>query len=1334
MKHRILCGFLVLGMAGPGMAQIFIQSAAAPINLAIGKDGGVSWGDCDGDGDLDLLQNSDDGTRLYQNNGGGTFVSVATFLGINNVTITERSVIWADIDNDGDLDFARNSARRVIVHRNTEGDCDGPWAVALDLDGFNNVGPNPIPDGHNTEGLGWMDFDTDGDLDLLIENHNHGLDIFANDGAGNFSHATPNGSLLGLPGSITGNGDFMALTDFDADGFGDILARKSDFADLFRNQTNGTFGQAVNIDIASNGNKGGVVFCDLDNDADFDFYWTDSGTNQFFQNTNNTPAGFTAAGISPTVAGDIDGVLCADLDNDSDMDLIVTSSGNDQIFLNDLNSGTGVFGGVSFTPLVNPTTVGAGNSEGVAGGDYDNDGDIDFYINRDGNANQLWQNDTNDTDYLMVRALHDVDGVAGGVTRDAIGATATILDCGLNRVSGVREVNGGRGHGSQDQLLMHFGLGNIRPFPFQGGLEKFIVRVRFPGGATVDRAFTYSDLSGYQLVEVLSTGHPGEDSCAQVPVRVASFAATLSGETVLVEWETEQEVTHAAFELLGVDALGKSSVDSELIPAQGGDTFESRRYQVRIPYQGQTEFRLQAIDLKGRREAHGPFKINQRYGAPVQRDLIDWQQVAVEIDSARASRASGAVQRMKLTTSEHGVQTISLSELQSAGLSIQTLDTLALSHQGQRVPTQIGVSGDSLTFISRPVTDLYDDDSIMFAEASGLGAQMINHRFEPALEGALSTHRRLTEFAPQNVYSFASPLADPWYAHRMIAFDEPVSLEVPFDLPGYTFDRPAQLRLTLWGGSDFEMAEDHQVEVRINGVLFETLRFDGITAQHLSLSLSPGILLAEGNQLGLRLPAELDVPFDAVHLEGFEVEYTAFNIADDSGFDVPLERLNPDEAALFNDGFDPLNCQANRCREVRISGLSSPSPAIYLESGQTVYRLEADAVTALPDGSHDLVVTVPLGGSGHLWVDSRSPQHALTLSSSEPGMLLPAGSLDYLVITHPMFEQALNPLIQARQAQGLTTAVFSLDAIVDQWGNGYRHPDAISRFIERLAQTHQVRYVLLVGADSYDYLNHTGLNSISLMPSHYVATSDLIRYAPTDQQHADLNRDGMPDLAIGRWPVHDLDELAQIMQATLALEGQGLDTLLKVTDKTDGLVDFERLSNDFTEQAPASLRQLALTADSQAIESTRSSLLNQMATESNLVSYFGHAGPTRWTFDPLLSNNHLLSGAQSNHPNVVIHWACWANYYANPASRGMGQSFLTAGPYQAAASLGGTTLTSAQSHVDMALIFFAELTDGDRLGDVWLRAQRELIRQRPNADQYLLDMSLLGDPAMRLPY
>ena len=87
----------------------------------------ATWADYDNDGDLDLFSCSESmpeapeegaavifPSRLFQNNGDGTFTDVASEAGVTNLRYCKGSA-WGDYDNDGDPDlYVSNYAERTV--------------------------------------------------------------------------------------------------------------------------------------------------------------------------------------------------------------------------------------------------------------------------------------------------------------------------------------------------------------------------------------------------------------------------------------------------------------------------------------------------------------------------------------------------------------------------------------------------------------------------------------------------------------------------------------------------------------------------------------------------------------------------------------------------------------------------------------------------------------------------------------------------------------------------------------------------------------------------------------------------------------------------------------------------------------------------------------------------------------------------------------------------------------------------------------------------------------------------------------------------------------------
>jgi len=495
---------LVLLVAIPCIAQINFTNVAGigsdAANIPYAKDGGMAFTDYDLDGDLDLIVNTNDnnGARrsflLRNDNGVYTDVTNAVAPGLKSNSRTERSAAWGDCNSDGYPDLLVNTHNRLKLLINNAG---ASFTLHSNFTSMTN--------GMNTEGLGWIDFDNDGDLDYFVENDSFGIDLMENDGATptpTFTQVTINAvgaantgsGGLGLPEGGSDDGDYATSVDLNNDGYVDIVARRRNNNavtgqdrnqyDIFINDGDGSYTPLTSFnEEGDNADKGGIIVGDFDNDGDFDMLWTGGSTDgnrvMIYEHTGMNSLVFThRANVvkrennANETSTDFDGSALADIDNDGDLDIFLTrNSGTSMLYLNE-STGPGNFlfrqPGPTWIPG-SSTNFGinvGGNGEGCTFVDYDNDGDMDLYVNKHNARNQLWQNDyigsateeaaAHGNSYLRIIARVDL---GGGISREATNASVQLLDCDGNVISGIREIGaGGAGHGAQTTPWLHFGL------------------------------------------------------------------------------------------------------------------------------------------------------------------------------------------------------------------------------------------------------------------------------------------------------------------------------------------------------------------------------------------------------------------------------------------------------------------------------------------------------------------------------------------------------------------------------------------------------------------------------------------------------------------------------------------------------------------------------------------------------------------------------------------------------------------------------------------------------------------------------------------------------------
>ena len=223
---------------------------------------GFGWADYNNDGYPDIFNGGGGGpnNRLWKNNGDGsgfTEVLSAIFQDSNYPTST-LGVSWGDFDNDGDMD--------IFLANMIDGDNVGYNYLYENLttaqkDSFHIIRGNTDIDTTFDYSMGtvWEDFDNDGDLDLFVANNgNAWFDIsrfYINSGYPNYN-LTPISSVVETldPGDGTQRGYARgaAAADIDNDGDVDLVVARHGKPLLYMN--NGNSNNYVFIKLTGNGN------------------------------------------------------------------------------------------------------------------------------------------------------------------------------------------------------------------------------------------------------------------------------------------------------------------------------------------------------------------------------------------------------------------------------------------------------------------------------------------------------------------------------------------------------------------------------------------------------------------------------------------------------------------------------------------------------------------------------------------------------------------------------------------------------------------------------------------------------------------------------------------------------------------------------------------------------------------------------------------------------------------------------------------------------------------------------------------------------------------------
>ncbi|MCZ6697351.1 MAG: CRTAC1 family protein [Planctomycetota bacterium] len=304
--------------------------------------------DNDGDPDVLVLRGAwlfDDGrirNSLLRNNDDGTFTDVTRQAGLALPAQPTQVAVWADFDNDGDLDVYIGAESRVQFRTR-------PASYLGQLyrnngDGtFTDIAPQAgVTNDRYCKGAAAGDFDNDGDVDLYLSNLGPNR-MYRNNGDGTFSDIATD---LGM--TEPSRRSFATwFFDYNNDGWLDLLvvSYEGGVADLasealgrphtgarprlYHNNGDGTFtDKAVELGLNHMYLPMGANFGDLDNDGWLDIYLTtgDPDYQSLMPNVmlrNNAGRRFqnvtTSGGFGHLQKGH--GIAFADLDHDGDQDI-----------------------------------------------------------------------------------------------------------------------------------------------------------------------------------------------------------------------------------------------------------------------------------------------------------------------------------------------------------------------------------------------------------------------------------------------------------------------------------------------------------------------------------------------------------------------------------------------------------------------------------------------------------------------------------------------------------------------------------------------------------------------------------------------------------------------------------------------------------------------------------------------------------------------------------------------------------------------------------------------------------------------------------------------------
>ncbi len=348
------------------------------------------------------------------------------------------------------------------------------------------------------------------------------------------------------------------------------------------------------------------------------------------------------------------------------------------------------------------------------------------------------------------------------------------------------------------------------------------------------------------------------------------------------------------------------------------------------------------------------------------------------------------------------------------------------------------------------------------------------------------------------------------------------------------------------------------------------------------------------------------------------------------------------------------------------------------------------------------------------------------------------GGADLVIITVPQFRDTLKPLVAARTAQGLRVAVLDVEQVYDAFSHGRIDPAALQALMRHARQKWTApapAYLLLAGDASYDPMGWLKGTESDLVPTRSVYTT-FSGWTGSDVWYA-LPDDGpttRPAFAVGRFPAQTAEQLAIMVQKTLAYERQAGD----LRWRSDVLLVADNDEPGFAEEAAAFANRLGYTSQQVTIEgdgaNARAALGASFRDGAGLIGYFGHGSVTLWAKEKVFDVEDAAKLDNSGRLPIVFTVTCLSGFFEHPTTVSLSEVLLRRAGGGAVAAL---VPSSAAVLTDQRLLALgladALARPGTRsLGDIVLDAQMALPDQAGGVRDILLTFNLLGDPSLKL--
>ncbi|MBK8899576.1 MAG: hypothetical protein IPM53_00190 [Anaerolineaceae bacterium] len=691
--------------------------------------------------------------------------------------------------------------------------------------------------------------------------------------------------------------------------------------------------------------------------------------------------------------------------------------------------------------------------------------------------------------------------------------------------------------------------------------------------------------------------------------------------------------------------------------------------------------------------------------------LTFWIDASAQLDQDRGLHKRPSPLReipefINLTITETGIAAITTEDLRPFNwqLSAFSHNTINLTRQGEQVPYTIADDGQTIFFLAEAITSTVMAPTV-YQLSLGEGLAMAERAAAAQGRGSSkATYRQVWE--ENSTFVADTGGADPWYGRLLLA---PQTTNFPLNNIRPSGGR-GRLNISVWSSTDGPGNPDHHLQVVVNDRQLADWVWDGIQHTQISVELPDGLLRPDGrNVLSLTSPGDTPASGEAIYIDRIELLYEGY-LQTGQGqfwFSSNASTLTIDQADADLLLFDVTD----RGQPVVLTNLTPvENGVLFTGSGANGRYFALTASAAIrPSFSNSFIAKQ-------------------TLRQTDRGA-------DYIVIypDDTAFVDALQPLLTYRAEQGLRVTAVPLSQIYAEFGYGQEDASAIRKFL-RYAQNNwrfpSPRFVLLAGDASYDIHNNLEGKNLNLVPSQLVQLPD--GFASSDTWYV-LPDDGLPRLAIGRFPAQTPEQLQVMVAKTLAYEQNGRSAWI---ERSLFVSEAEPQYNEMNLSLAALLQTSGYETSTLQMgedEMMHYVLMGTLAKGVGVINYAGDGYVSQWGNGQMFTGDDAGMLANNGHTPIFTTFTCNNGAFSEPQRDSLAENLLWVENGGIVAAVAPSSRVALPSLTPLGELFYSALLDKeiDTLGEAILHTHAAALNDDSLAEAVLV-VNLLGDPALQL--